>query len=372
MKSLLYIANIRLPTEKAHGLQIMKTCEALVSNGVKVELVIPKRLNYLKDNPFEFYNISKDFSIKKLPCLDLINFPVLKKLWFWLETFTFYISIKKYLKNNKFDQYYTRDLPIALWLSKKVDIFYEIHTLPNIPKAKHKKTWNQVKGIFVISHGIKKDLMKYGVNENKISIIPDAVDIAEFQINRTKEESRKILNLHHDTKIVLYTGHLYDWKGADLLAKTAKYLTEAEIYLVGGTKEDVRKFQSKYKLKNLHIVGWQKHSLMPDWLNSADILVLPNSAKQKISSHYTSPMKLFEYMASNRPILASDLPSLREVIDEKSALFFHPDSVVALVDGIKTLLSDNNLQRILAQNAYSKVGEFSWDNRAKIIKEILI
>jgi len=362
-----YIANIRIPTEKAHGLQIMKTCEALVSQGTKVKLLVPERVNRLQDNPFEFYNVPGNFSIKKLWCLDLINLPFLKKLFFWLESFTFYLSVNKYLKENVADMYYTRDLSIAFWLSKKINIFYEIHTLPDRPKKRHICAWKRSKALVVISQGLKRDLIKNGVDEKKIIVAPDAVDIKNFKTDKTKEQSREKFNLDPHDKIVLYTGHLYDWKGANLLAEAAKYLSEVEVYLVGGTEEDIAKYKSNFNFKNLHIVGWQSHELMPEWLNAADILVLPNTAKQKISSHYTSPMKLFEYMAAERPIVAADLPSLREVINEKSALFFRPDSVVALVDGIKTLLSDNNLQHFLAQNAYNKVGGFSWDKRAEKI-----
>ena len=367
-KSFLYIANVRLPTEKAHGLQIVKTCEALADTGVKLKLLAPNRKNFIKEDPFNFYSIRDNFTIEKLFCIDFLSFPVLKKFSFWLESLTFYLSVKKYISKNKFGVYYTRDFLLAYFLSKiNKNIFYEIHSLPSNPSIKYKKTWKKVKGLVVISQGLKRDLIKNGVEENKISVITDAVDIKNFQINQTKEQSRQKLHLHQPDKIILYTGHLYDWKGANLLAAAAKYLAETEIYLVGGTKEDVAKFQKKYQFKNLHIVGWQNHRSMPDWLNAADILVLPNSAKSKISSDYTSPLKLFEYMAAKRPILAANLPSMREILDEKSALFFHPDSVVSLVDGIKTILSDDNLQRFLAQNAYGNVGEFSWDNRARRI-----
>jgi hypothetical protein len=86
-----------MPTEKAHGIQIVKTCEALADYGVKVELLVPDRKNPIKDDPFEFYKIAKNFAIKKVPCLDLINIPFLKKITFWLESFTFYLSVKNIL-----------------------------------------------------------------------------------------------------------------------------------------------------------------------------------------------------------------------------------------------------------------------------------
>lgn len=371
MKSLLYIANVRLPTEKAHGLQIMKTCEALANKDVKVNLVIPKRINHLEDDSFDFYNVARNFTIEKLNCVDFIKFPFFKKLTFWLESFSFYLSVKKYIAENKFDVYYTRDLLPAFFLSKKINnVFYEVHSLPSEPDKKYLETWQRVKGLIVISEGIKKDLLGFGVPKEKIIVVRDAVDLEKFKISETQLESRDKLHLDDHEKIVLYAGHLYEWKGSDLVAQAAKYLTEVQIYLVGGTQEDVQKFKNKYKFANLHVVGFVPHEEIPRWLNAADILVLPNSAKEKISSHYTSPMKLFEYMTAKRPILSSNLPSLKELLDEKTAVFFSADSVVSFVVEIKKMLIDEKIADI-AINAYNKVQEFSWKKRADTIIDFI-
>ena len=117
-KSFLYIANVRLPTEKAHGLQIVKTCEALADTGVKLKLLAPNRKNFIKGDPFNFYNIRDNFTIEKLFCIDFLSFPVFKKFSFWLESLTFYLSVKKYISKNKFGVYYTRDFLLAYFLSK--------------------------------------------------------------------------------------------------------------------------------------------------------------------------------------------------------------------------------------------------------------
>lgn len=371
MNSLLYIANVRLPTEKAHGIQIVKTCEALASSGIKVVLLVPNRKNFLKDDIFDFYKLSKNFTIQKVPCIDLMSIPFLKKFTFWLESFTFYLSVNKYIAKNKFYAYYTRDFLLAFFLSKKLsNFFYEVHSLPAKLSKKYTEVWKRVKGIVVISNGIKNDLVSFGVPERKIIIARDAVDLDKFKINETQLESRDKLKVDDHEKIVLYAGHLYEWKGADVVAQAAKYLTEVQIYLVGGTEEDVKKFKNKYSFKNLHIVGHVSHDTIPRWLNAADILVLPNSAKEKISSHYTSPMKLFEYMTAKRPILASDLPSLKEILDTDTAVFFRADSVVSFVAEIKKMLIDCKMPQI-ADNANKKVQEFSWNKRAKQIMNFI-
>ena len=69
---IIYITNSRVPTDKAHGFQVMKTCEAFSNLGVELELWIPRRFNQVKENPFSYYGIREIFSIKRIPVVDLI------------------------------------------------------------------------------------------------------------------------------------------------------------------------------------------------------------------------------------------------------------------------------------------------------------
>ncbi len=366
---LIYIANIRLPTEKAHGLQIMKTCEALAKQGIEVELIVPRRLNHLKDDPFAFYGVDNDsFEITKVWCLDLISLKIFGSVGFWIESWTFYQSVKKYLRKqsqNESAVYYTRDLPIAYWLTKDVSpLYYEIHTLPEVPTKKHQQVWESVRGIVVISEGLKNQLVAWGVKYEKIQGAIDAVDIKQFQITESKQACRQKLNLLPESKIVVYTGHLYEWKGASLLAKAASMVApDVQIYLVGGTKQDVARFKVRYQAPNLHIVGWQPHQLIPYWDKAGDVLVLPTSGKEKIGALYTSPLKLFEYLVSGTPIVAARLPSLQEFLTDKDVLFFEADNAADLARAIKQTLTNP-----LPAKAWPG---FSWESRAMVIKNFI-
>src|SRR3989338_4767794 len=107
---LLYIADIRLPTEKAHGAQIMKTCEAFSLNGIDTELIVPWRFNHLKENPFNYYNIRGKFKITKIPSLDLVW---LGRIGFLAHSLSFFFSVFFFLFFKKTHIIYSRDeLPI--------------------------------------------------------------------------------------------------------------------------------------------------------------------------------------------------------------------------------------------------------------------
>lgn len=376
MQRLVYIANIRLPTEKAHGIQIMKTCEALAKQGIGVELIVAERKNPLEGNPFSFYGVKQNFKFHRVRCLDFLVLPFWKKIGFVLQSFSFYFSVKRYLSNHLADIYYTRDLIIAFFLTRLYSpVFYEIHNLPSRATWFHRRAWERASGLIVISNGLKDELMRYGIPDKKIMVAHDAVDDHRFMNNPELQSAfRELLELPKGKKIVVYTGHLYEWKGANVLAEAAKLLpADIHVYVVGGTPEDTKIFKKKYEnVKNLHIEGWKAHTDIPVWQTAADILVLPTSGKEKIGRVYTSPIKLFEYMMSKHPIVASDIPSLREVLDESTATFFKSDDPASLAEKIQAVIANLEEAEEKALRAYSQVLQnFTWDKRAQSILEFL-
>lgn len=369
MRRLAYIANIRFPTIQAHGLQIANTCQALAKKGIDLELIIPKKFK-LKGDPFEFYNIEKNFKVTPLFCVDFVAIKFLGWLGYWLESLTFSFSLWRYLKSHKYDAYYTRDLFQAMVLPQP--FFVELHNIPRRGLFWHLKVWKRATGLVVISDGIKQALIKLGISADKILLARDAVDVEMFKNVPDKISCRRRLGLPLGQKIVVYTGHLYRWKGADILAAAAGLLTnDVQVYLVGGLDRDVSKFRKKYNFSNLHIIGWRKSGEIPFWLKAADLLVLPNSAIGSIGSVYTSPLKLFEYMSSGTPIVASDLPALREVVSEADVFFVEADNPDSLAAAIKKTLSNSLLASKIIQSAQQKSKQFTWEERANLIYNFL-
>lgn len=365
---LIYIANIRFPTEKAHGYQISKMCEAFAELGLTVELVVPTRRNDLfSEDFFLFYRLKRNFKIFQIDCIDFISL-MGGTVGYWLQSLFFLFKVVFY-KIDKGDIVYTRNPEIA-WLFSLRDnkVVYEAHAWPVSKEILYKYLLHRTKHIITITNGIKDLFQKSGFNQRRILNMSDGVDLKQFDISISKQEAREKLNLPLDKKIVVYTGHLYGWKGADILTEAAAMISEnILVYLVGGTHHEISIFKKKYATANLNIVGFRPHAEMPIWLKAADVLVLPNKGGEKISEIYTSPLKLFEYMASKRPIIASDLPALREILNEDNSLLITPGDPQALADGIKQMLVDEKFGLKLSESAYSDVQERSWIKRAQQI-----
>lgn len=372
---IVYLANVRLPTEKAHGIQIAKMCEALADQGVELELIVPSRFNIIEEEIFKYYKIKENFVLKKLSCLDLISSAVwLGPIAYWIEALSFAWSVKKYLKHFT-GLIYTRELSNLTFLRSNIKMVYEAHNLPKKSNWFFRNWLSKVTKLITITKGLKDDFVDLNFSEEKILVQPDAVDLKMFKIDSSKTNCRDQLNLPPDRKIILYAGHFYDWKGVGVLLSTAKFLPEYLIILVGGTGADVVRFKKlalKERVSNVLIVGHRPIGEVPIYLGAADVLVLPNSAKQMISSHYTSPLKLFEYLASQRPIVVSNLPSLREILDEQTATFFEPDDPQSLAQSIKFVFENPTVVTQKVELAYLRVQNFTWEKRAeRILKFIL-
>lgn len=373
---IIYLANVRIPTEKAHGLQIIKMCEAFKLEGNEVELVVAKRVDNQLEHlePFNYYGVENKFPIKKLWLIDLVDRNYFfRSLSVLIQNTSFALSAFFYLLFKRTDIIYSRDeFSLFLLSLVKKNLILELHTFPQSKFFLYRFLWRRLKKIIVITSHLKNLIIeKIGIAENKILVSPDGVDINQFALTQNRDDCRRKLNLPLDKNIVIYTGQLFTWKGVYVLAQASKFLTDKElIVLVGGMEYDkikLEKFILANNLKNIKIIRHQAPTLMPYWLKAANVLVLPNSAKKEISKFYTSPMKLFEYLASGQPIVASDLPSISEILNSHNAILVKPDEPKALALGIKKALSDSILAGIIAKQAFLDAQGYSWPNRARNI-----
>jgi len=357
-------------------------CQAFALAGLEVELLAPWRFSKTKGDPFKYYKIKRIFRFKKLPSLDLTPLnKFLSPFSFWLQvgSFTFFLII--YLLFKKAEIIYSRDLTPLFFLSFfKKNLIYEGHTFPG-HYSWYQRFFKRIKGIIVVTQKIKELFTKEGLSAKKILVAPDGVDIEEFDISQSQRECRQKLNLPLDKKIIGYVGQLKTMnmeKGIKDLISALKELKKKNpsivLCLVGGLESDIKEYQKlalKIKIeKEVLFVGQVSHSLIPYYLKSFDICLMPFPLTKHFA-YYMSPLKLFEYMASKRPIVASDLPSIREILNEDNAILVQPDNLQSLAQGIEIALKKTDFSAKISKKAFEDVQKYTWPKRARnIIKFI--
>jgi glycosyltransferase involved in cell wall biosynthesis len=151
-----------------------------------------------------------------------------------------------------------------------------------------------------------------------------------------------------------------------------KYLPDRRLVIVGGNKEEdisrIKKLAHEIGVDaRIEFIGYVYPKEVEKYFNRAGVGVIPitNTIGQRL---FTSPMKLFEYMAAKVPIVASNLPAIREILENgKTAVLVEPDNPKALAEGIEKVLTDREFARKIVEQAYKKVQDFTWEKRAENI-----
>jgi len=361
-----YIANARLPTEKAHGVQIAKMCEAFARVGINLSLWLPRRFQV---NPrlrsqdiFGYYSVQPIFAVEYLANLDTLRKPFpgkgLNTLAYIIQDASFALFAAWKARGTK-GLLYTRSKLVAALRRAAV---FEAHD-PARETVLDRRVAVRSRSVVAITRSIEMSWRRLGA---RTLYAPDGVSEEFFQkLNRTR--ARQMLGLPLNGNIALYAGNFYPWKGGETLIAAAKLTRDVDIYLVGGSpveKDGAPIRELARGAANVKFIDHQPYRLMPIWLRSADVLILPNTGKMRKGSEDTSPLKLFEYMASGRPILASRVPAVLEILGKKEATFFSPDDPQDLARQLAALLREKKTATVKARLARGKARRYTWEARA--------
>ncbi len=370
---------MRLPNERPHGIQIMKTCAALKKQGAEVELWAAVRRG--GDRPdaaetFSFYGIAGGFPVRFLPVWDFL--PSWWRLGFYLKSLSFFVAALAGLYRLKGDfAVYTREeLATFLVFFTRRPVFWEAHMTSRSAFLRARR-FKKLAGVVAISQSLKNLLAeRNGIDEAKITVAHDAVDLEQFSDFLPAAEARRELGLPKEKKIALYNGGIFKQKGIFTFLSAAGLLDETWLFLVvggnpGDETKDIKDFISRHNLKNVRLAGHVPHQAVKKYLAAADILVLPNSNLDERTSLFTSPLKLFEYMAAGRPIVASATPTIKEILNDGNAVLVEADNASALAQGLAWLLADEGLGYQLAECGRRDVTSYTWDERAKKILSLV-
>ena len=376
----LYITNNRLPVERAHGIQIMSMCAELkkicAEKKIDFALIIPNRKNALGTDAFTYYGFEKTFTIIRLWCIDTIFSAIwLGRLAYWIQASTFMLSLIIYCICHRKTQriIYSRELFVAALFRNAI---WEAHTLPARPSRIFRLLLRRVGMIVAITHGLKQDLISLGVAPNDILVAHDGIDLKKFDLATNKKVARLSLNIPPEDVVAVYTGSFFQhsWKGVDILLEAAKILAHdhIRIILIGGHPEELILMDEYKAFPHITLVGHSNTDMVRMYLAAADMAILPNKSGSRISEHHTSPLKLFEYMAAQRLIIASRLPSICEIVDDSSAILIEPNNPTALVNAIRSAAEHPELYLNRVAAAFERVKKYSWAERSEtIMTEIL-
>ena len=361
---LYYIANARMETEMAHGIQIAKMCEAFAALGNDVTLVLPDF--GARADLFAAYGITDNFRICYLP---VINLPLQVPGAFPLLVFSFAIAVRVWLLRQKGEAViYTRgetSLFIEPFLPRRYALAWETHIKPHRP-MRYQRVAHRARAVIAVTKYYADEIPAlWNISSAKVLYTPDAVDVDDFLHPEPTMVARKRLGLPLDKKIALYAGRIDSWKGVDILLDASELLpANIQIVIIGGTEAQIAQLQVRYP--RVRFLGYRPYNELPDNQSAADVLVLTGDPISAVARLYTSPLKLFTYMASGIPIIAANLPSFRDVLTEQEAFFFEPNAT-ALAEALMSAVAHPEDAAGRARAARQKVQAFSWAERARTI-----
>lgn len=391
--NLIYIANIRLPTEKAHGLQIMQNCEAFAEAGATVRLWAAGRVNTPElraVDPFAHYGVERRFRIERLPTLDLLPLVPgrsdgIARLVFALQLVSFALAVVLRTLFLRADVLYSRDplLLLALsWIKPRRALAYEAHSLSpgRISRAIQRRVVRRVGAVFTTTARLREDLIALGADASSVYVAHDGIRARRFSNLPSRDDARQTLGWQDDAFIVGYVGRLQTMdmdKGVGDLVTALATLRNTQIALVGGPDAMAEALRERWRALrgaegDFLYAGQVKPDKVPLYLAAFDVCAMPFPWTTHFA-HYASPIKLFEYMAAERAIVASDLPSTAEVVrDGETALLYPPSDVPALTEALRRLRDDAALRQRLGAAAQAEVmAHYTWAARARMILDCI-
>ena len=385
---ILYLADTRFPLERANGIQTFETCRALAARGHMVTLIVRPDTADPPRDPWMFYGAARDARLT-ISATPTIAGPVRRPAYL--------LAVLPRIASRTDDVVLTRDLGMAsiavrLGAGMRPPVIYEAHgyapavsaELPRLlghsepPStrklarlaARERRVWLRADGYVTLTATHRDELAaRFGPRRNA-AVIPDGTRLTPHRTYAPRSP--------RETLVVGYAGHLYPWKGVDTLIEALATVPAAKAVIIGGQpgEGDGARLQALARARGVAqrtvFTGWQRPADVAAFLLDCDILVLPN-VRSTLSERYTSPLKLFEYLAAGRPIVASNLPALREILtDGINALLVEPGNAAALAAALNSLAHDPSLADRLGRRAFADAALFSWDARAARLEPVLV
>lgn len=362
---ILYLHNTKYNSNMANLVQVKAMCKAMSEEGHEVILSLPgKNKENIKNQSFEIHLRKPVFKNSKI------------------DKYINHSSVKKTINKFNPDLVYLRT-PLLLnqAMNSRKPIVMELHN--NTLHQGYKwldKYWkryllkvsetDQIKKLICISQALKDYWIEKGVPKEKLVVAHDAIDQKQFEKPLSVSEARVKLNLPQKTKIVTYLGRLYKNRKIESILELAKTYTDTIFLVVGGpdSRRDIYKEEAeKFDLENITFVGQVPHEKIIYYLYASDVLLALWSSEVP-TINYCSPLKLFEYMAAGRTIVAHGFPTIKEVLtDGENALLVKPDSIEHLIEKTAEALNKTDASEMPLKARELVLKEYTWQRRAEYI-----
>lgn len=355
MIKLAYITRVSIPNKVAQAAQITSMCKSFHDAlGKDFILVSPAK----EIDPVDNINFNRK----------IINVITKHKV---LRNIIFSFKIFFFLRKNKVGHIYTRDVLISLVSTVffRIPTCYEAHQPMRSYPSKLLQSIvakNKFFKLVTITKSLKDYYTHKNQYKNKITVIPNGAYLQDYQINKTKNELRSELNIDFDDFVIVHTGSLFENRGFEKFEIILKNYKSIKLIQLGGNKHDIDKLKIKLSsYKNIKFIDYQPKSVVVKYQLAADLLLYLTSEKSPIY-WCTSPNKIFEYMSTKNAILAPNIGSVSEILNESNSYVFNINNDSDLIHKINMIMNSNS--EILTQRAYSEiVNNYSMSVRAKKI-----
>lgn len=365
-----YVAGTALPSRVASAVNVLKMCRSLAAAGHEVTLYARGRQADAAA-VFDAYGLERRFELvlRAPPGLRLT-----KNLSYPAQV------AREMARRPPPDLLYGRHAYAlacaALARRGAAPLAYEAHALPKRPLRRLAEAWlfrrPRFSLLVAISRALAEDYSACfpALAGRKLLVAHDGADPAAVEPGATPPPV--CWPGRRGAPQLGYVGHLYPGKGMETVAALAALLPECDVHAVGGTERDLALWRERSGGQaNLHFHGFVPHSAVPATLARFDLLLAPpaarvSSARGREIGRWMSPLKVFEYMAAGKPILASDIPALREILrDGETALLLAPDEPGLWADAARALLRDHGRAAALGERARAAfLADYTWDARA--------
>jgi len=226
----------------------------------------------------------------------------------------------------------------------------------------------RVDAVTTICQGLRADLMTRGISAEKITIIPNAVNIESFaQLEQRCPNLSSQLPLEHSF-VIGFAGSFYQYEGLDILIKalaiTKTMKLDIKLLLVGGGNQLGQLTQLITELDltdQVILTGRVAHEKVKDYYSLMDVTVLPRKSMRL--TELVTPLKPLEAMALGIPVLASDIGGHRElIIHNETGLLFKADDAQALAETIASLVANqDNVASLISNGRHYVEHTRNWD-----------